>query len=151
MSENPTGGGSSSVVPGQEQVPRAEDSTLSVNQRDPSSDTDKKKVPYIFRTVVVAAQLEQRNTFTYLKSYIKVTFFHKSTVSPPTISALFATQFHGFVCLFVCLLLLFTVPGSELETSKSGRVKVLTIAGIYMIIYIVIFMCVSTSCLELML
>lgn len=54
MSEPPTGGGASSVVPGQEQVPQAEDSTLPVNQSDPSSDTDKKKVSYILKTAVVA-------------------------------------------------------------------------------------------------
>lgn len=54
MSENPAAGGASSVVPGQEQVPQAEDSTLPINQRDPVFDTDKKKVPYILKTAVVA-------------------------------------------------------------------------------------------------
>lgn len=61
-------------------------------------------------------QQEHRNTYFYLLKLHKNRILSKSH-RPSTVSALVVTQ---FLLLMMLLLLLFTVPGSELEITKSG-------------------------------
>lgn len=62
-------------------------------------------------------QLEHINTYFYLVKKLHKDHILSKSHRPSTVSALVATQFH---LLMFLLLLLFTVPGSELEITKSG-------------------------------